>query len=198
MMNKESNSVYCDVQGSHCKHFSWRSIFAGAFVAIGLTFLFNLLTTGLGLTLYTPNEQGAHILGWGALVWMVVGSYITMFVAGWVTGLQSAWGHKITVCKGFLLGFLTWSLYLVISLLILSHVAQSASLAFLKGAFMYVGAESNAAVVTQHTEVAVQTIHKMGLATLSTFIIVAVGAIGACVGACCGISHCRKCCPTTK
>lgn len=206
----------------HChRHLSWSGVIAGALVAIGLTFLFNILTTGLGLSLYTKNDQGMQALTVAGLIWLILGVYFIFFFAGWVAGKVAARnltcdGYHGRHCGGgFIHGFLTWTLYLILSLLILSHIGEATSLRFFRSSFTSVGsdmdtttttkiesnvganAKSGEAVIERSSKaidsnIMTKDIHQLGWVTLTTFFIFALGALGACIGACCAISHCKK------
>lgn len=168
--------------GCHKKYIHWRPIFAGAVVALGLTFLFNLLTVGLGLSFFTTDSGGQTVLVFSGLAWMVLGGYITLFIAGWVTGRQVCHG-SYHCCVGMVHGFMVWTLYLVASLFIVSHVSDVASLVVLKNAF----------IANSGHLIDVVAVNKLGVVALSTFIIFAVGALGACIGAYCGIKASERC-----
>ena len=62
------------MQNEHCepcgKYISLHAIFVGALVALGLTFLFNLLTVAIGLTLFTKNPSGQMILTFAGFAWI--------------------------------------------------------------------------------------------------------------------------------
>lgn len=177
-----------------CKHLSWYAVWVGALVALGLTFLFNLLTVGIGLTLYTVDDQGMQVIRWSGLAWMFVGGYIMLFIAGWCTGKQICNGFSFHPCNGILHGFMAWTVYLIISVILFSFFIEATSTTLMKNAFFNItlGSNANPTSSTPNPD-AVQT---MGLATLSTFLLFAIGALGSCIGAYCGIKasqECHKC-----
>lgn len=107
---------------------SWSAIIAGAFVAIGLSFLLNLFDIGIGLSAYstTTTEKGARALAFGGYIAMVIGVMVAMFVAGWVSGFIAK--PKCTSgCHGVLYGFLTWCLALILSFILLGQATQFVS-----------------------------------------------------------------------
>lgn len=198
----------------HHKHLSWSGIIAGAFFAVGLTFLFNLLTTGLGLSLFTRNEHGMAVLTVAGLIWLVLGVYFIFFFAGWATGKIAASNLACTdgstkhCGSGMLHGFLAWTLYLIVTLLILSHIGEATSMKFYKTSFTSIGSDVDTTTTKIESDTKVsqgavlenekagnlttRDINKLGWATLITFFIFALGALGACIGACCGASHCQR------
>ena len=155
-------------------YLSLRSILVGAVTAIGLTFLFNTLTTGLGLTLYTQNETGQAALTLLGFIWMLAGGFIMLFVAGWITGrfASQCCHYECNRCGNhLLLGFVMWSTYLLISLLIVG----SLNLPTIAG---YIGSYG---VISTNYQINIE-----GLATLATFFILLSGVIGSCLGTCMG------------
>ncbi|MCS5711290.1 hypothetical protein [Candidatus Berkiella aquae] len=147
---------------NHCLHYykvktiNWSAVISGAMIAFGLTFLFNLLTLGIGLTIISTSEQGVRDLAFNGFIWSLIGGVIILFIAGWKTGKliklhpsDIAYCHEklnanlaqasapMEVCKtkccyhGMTHGFLAWALYLIISLVftfLLSHATAVSSL----------------------------------------------------------------------
>lgn len=109
-----------------CKHYlSWTAIIAGAFVAIGISFLFDLFGMGISLSAYsaTTTQTGANALAFGGYIAMVFASMIAMFAGGWVSGYI---GRPIctTGCHGILYGFVTWCLALILSFILVAYAAD--------------------------------------------------------------------------
>jgi hypothetical protein len=193
----------------HCqpcgKYISWQAILGGSLVALGLTFLFNLLTIAIGLSLFTQNTTGKMALTFGGFAWILIGIYIILFLSGWVTGRIVNHRHSLHGANGFLHGFLTWTLYLIISLFALSHMASDSAAALLKTTAVNTEIDSNESVqagtentgdsssVKAQSAQETKSVHKRGITTFSTFFIFLVGAIGCCVGAGYGIRESRKC-----
>ena len=197
-------------QDGHCvKCFSWKAVLAGALVAFGLIFLFNLLTVGGGLSMYTRTEKGLEVLVSLSYLWTLVGSFLMLFIAGLVTSMilyhyQSTESHHYMVH-----GFVTWVLYVLISLTFVSHLNE-ASIITLPQNFLNVSsttlASTDATAITSNTaqnagniDVATQKeVHKIGLATLGAFFIFFVEVIGCCFGAHCGLDFCQRRCASPK
>jgi hypothetical protein len=141
-----------------------------------------LLTIGVGFALFNRTPDGVVALTFATVAWMIVGSYMTLFVAGWVTGRLVYNEYSFHLANGILHGFVTWSLYLIISIVLLALMSQPASAAILKSFFINVTADSTSIDV-----------HKLGYATIVTFFIFFIGAAGCCIGSSCGIKESKKC-----
>lgn len=176
-----------------CKHLSWYAVWVGALVALGLTFLFNLLTLGLGLSLYTVNEQGMQTIRWGVLAWMFVGSYILLFISGWSAGKQICNGFSFHPCNGILHGFMSWVLYLMISVFLFSFFIEAATTALTKNAFINITLGQGTSQGINTPVPNQEAVQNVGIATLSTFLLFAIGALGSCIGAYCGIRASKEC-----
>lgn len=172
-----------------CRYLSWHGIFAGVAVAIGLTFLFNLLTVGLGLSLATRNDSGATALAFGGIAWMIVGSYIVLFIPGWVSGRIVSQDCSMSVGCGLLHGFVTWSIYLMLSWVLLSFMTDELTAAILHSLFVGFPAEQTAAAVND-----IQTANRTGYAGLLSFVIFLVGALGCTIGGACGVKDYKRGC----
>lgn len=166
-----------ELEQSHFKQVSWRAVFCGAVIALGLTFLFNLLTVSVGLSLYTKNDTGQMILGFVGFAWMMVGGYVLLFLAGWVTGKLSHFEGNHRCMYGTIVGFIMWSTYLLLSLLIVALVNKP---------FVMDVIGSFSAILHTHNE---KVPTAVGLTGLGTFIIFLMGAIGACAGTCFGLKR---------
>lgn len=185
------NSQQCNTPCG--KYVSWHAILAGAMTALGLTFLFNLLTVGLGLTMYTHNEQGMQVLAFAGFAWILIGIYILLFLSGWVTGRLVHRDYSLHCCNGALHGFIMWALYLILSILILSHMTET-TVILLKSTLATVSPETVASTTNAATTTATTSdIHKAGWSALGTFLVFFGGAFGACVGALYGIREGKKC-----
>jgi uncharacterized membrane protein YoaT (DUF817 family) len=170
-----------DQLNSQCaKYFSFKGVMVGAVVAFGLMFLFTLLTLGGGLASYTKTDQGLQTLIFISYLWIIVGSFFVFYIAGlvssWVAYPTSNCDHRNSILNGFV----TWVLYVMISLIFLSG-ASDTTIAIYPQTFI-----TNTASTVQHEA------QKIGLATLAAFFIFFVQVIGSCFGAWCGM-ECRRC-----
>lgn len=125
-MNREplvtGQNVSCHTGQFKC--LSWSAIIAGAFVAIGLGFLLNLFGIAIGLTAYTTTPEGVTTLAVGGYIGMAIGVLVVMFVAGWVSGFLGYCAGCVHCNIGALYGFVTWSLALILTILLTSSVGQ--------------------------------------------------------------------------
>lgn len=190
-----------NMQAQNCcthKSMSWGAILTGALVALGLTFLFNLLTIAIGLSLFTQNADGAKVLTFAGYAWVLIGGYIILFIAGWIAGRLVHHHCRLHWCNGVLHGFVTWTLYLILSMLVLAHMATPASVALLRTTFVsvteYDQPTQSDTTATSGTVSETKIAHKAGHVALGSFFIFLVGAFGCAVGAAYGIRECRKEC----
>jgi len=197
------------MHNEHCqpcgKYTSWNAIFSGTLMALGLTFLFNLLTEAIGLSLFTQNPSGKMMLTFAGFAWILIGIYIILFLSGWVTGRIVHHRHSLHGANGCLHGFLVWTAYLIISLFALTYMASDSAAALLRTTTVnsQINSEVTTLSATESTDDSsnartkntqeTKSVHKIGLETFATFFIFLVGAIGCCVGACYGIRESRKC-----
>lgn len=184
--NMKTQTKY-DTTKRPCRYIAWNGVFAGVAVAIGLTFLFNLLTIGLGLTLATRSEAGQTALTWGGVAWMVVGSYIVLFIPGWISGRMVSEDCSMSVCCGFLHGFVTWSIYLALSWILLSFLTDDLTASIMNT--LFVGAPGEA----PNTINELQAANRTGYAGLFSFGIFLIGALGCTIGGACGIKDYKRC-----
>ncbi len=179
--------------GCISKSLSWGAVLTGALVALGLTFLFNLLTIALGLSLYTQNADGAKMLTFAGYAWVLIGGYIILFLSGWVAGRLVHHHCILHWCNGILHGFVTWTVYLILSMLVLSYMATPASVSLLRTTFMTITDKTTTPTPnTQNDSSSTpQTVHKAGHAAFGSFFIFFVGALGCAAGAAYGVRERR-------
>ncbi|MGB3775253.1 MAG: hypothetical protein WA951_08355 [Leeuwenhoekiella sp.] len=98
---------------------SWAAIFAGAVTAISVSFMLNMLGLGIGLSSIDPmTEQNTmEGLGTGTLIWWGLSNLAALFVGGLVAGRMAGFPSK---SDGGLHGFLSWTLYTLLSVYILT------------------------------------------------------------------------------
>jgi hypothetical protein len=77
---------------------SWEAIFAGAFVALALSVLLNLLGAAIGLSvgnwMHADSAEAERTL-WGVGIWATIASLIALFIGGWVTSQVTAGENKM-------------------------------------------------------------------------------------------------------
>jgi len=191
--NLTDNSTIHQLPNHQHKLLCWKAIFAGAIFAVGISFLFNLLTVGLGLSLYTESPDGKLAFTFAGVAWIMIGSYITLFVAGWVAGRLVSDQHSFHLANGMFHGFMAWSIYLIISVVLISLMADVVSGAMLKSFFIDISNHQTTQGVVSQVNVSTVHANKLGHAGLVTFFIFLLGALGSCVGASCGIKESKRC-----
>lgn len=93
---------------------SWGSIFAGAFVGVGVWLLLHLLGMSIGLIAVDPNDPSSlRGVGIGTGVWSLIAPILALFVAGYATGQLAGPLRRMT---GAIHGAVMWSLATVASL----------------------------------------------------------------------------------
>jgi hypothetical protein len=173
---------------------SWGAVLTGALVALGLTFLFNLLTIALGLSLYTQSTDGAKVLTFAGYAWVLIGGYIILFISGWIAGRLVHHHCILHWCNGILHGFVTWTVYLILSMMVLSYMATPASVSLLRTTFMSITDESTTSINPDRqsdSKSTPQTVHKAGHVAFGSFFIFLVGALGCAAGAAYGVRERR-------
>ncbi len=111
------------VHSNDCMCFSWKPVFAGALIIMGLTFLLNLFSTAIGLTAFTTGSDGVESIALGGLLGTAIGIIASMFAAGWLTGyLGQRYCSKRHL--GCLYGFLAWCLALIFAIFLAAHAQE--------------------------------------------------------------------------
>lgn len=186
----------------HLKRISWTAIFAGAFVGIGASFLLNLFCIGVGLSAFTATPEGVTVLAVGGFIGLIIAAFVSMFAAGWVAGFVARpfSSHRHL---GELYGFITWSVALILTVLMASHVGKFVSdfsdttvLARPHTAVVDVTTRDTAPIVSKSTATnpatGEQTTHAtvnaekatnaVGTTAFATFFLFFIGAIASCFG----------------
>ncbi len=112
-------STYATDISRKFKNISWGAIFAGAAVALAAIFLLNLLGAGIGLTSLNPAQEQEPFqgMGTGTIIWWSVSNLIALFAGGIVAGRMAG---LTTLIDGALHGLLSWCLYALLSLYLMS------------------------------------------------------------------------------
>jgi hypothetical protein len=182
----------CSMHKEDCRCFSWRPVFAGALVALGLSFLLNLFSGAIGLMAFTTNDQGIENLALGGMIATALGIVASMFAAGWVSGYlgsrSCSKGHL-----GALYGFLTWCL----ALLVMVFIADSMT----KYVVFYTHFISGTPVSPAAAATSVANAVKSSVADKSlvvsayvVFILFFLSAFASSLGGHCGMRHAAKNC----
>lgn len=193
------------------KCISWSAIITGAFVAIGLGFLMNLFGIAIGLSAFKTSPEGVKTLAIGGYFGLLIGTVVIMFAAGWVSGYLGR-GNCLNRDMGALYGFTTWSLTLIMTVLLASQLSQftisNSSLDYPSRYAQYNISgtrNSEAPIATQstHSDTHAPTnttivvneekaAHLLGLSLLLTFALFIAGALASCFGGYFGLGRCKK------
>lgn len=192
---------------------SWSGVFAGALVAIGLSFLLNLFAVAIGLSAFRMSAQGAATFAIGGYAGMVVGIVAVMYVSGWIAGFIGR-AHCATPQCGALYGFVAWCVALVMLVFIAMQTSDVVTVNFQPLANHYavvaqttdntvndqqnvVAPSKNAskANVTTSTVNANKAAETLGLSLFLTFALFFIGAVSSALGGYCGTkSKCSTSC----
>jgi len=197
--------------GCCCSCISWSAIISGAFVALGLSFLLFSFASAIGLSAFKISADRVTSIAIGGFIAMLIGGIIVMFVSGWVAGFLNrgrCGDHRI----GLLAGFLAWSLGLIITAILTTHVGQMLNINYITapetkmnssqvtpGVYgqLFADNKANERSVAKATEVKIatdeeKTINEFGKALFLTFILFLAGAIASALGGYCGMCSCPK------
>lgn len=169
---------------------SWTAVIIGGLVGLGLSFLLNLFSVSIGLSLVSTTQEGIATLAIGGFIGLLIGAIISMFMAGFTAGYL---GQPYCVKRnlGVLYGFSAWCVGLVLMVVLTSHITH------------YVAAYSDFIVHPTVVEVvnnnvspvalsasgsadvvvnAQKTTNNLGITSLLIFILFFVGAVASCFG----------------
>lgn len=175
-----------------CKCISWKPIFAGALVAIGLSFLLNLFSVAIGLTAYTTNSSGAETMVFGGLLGTAIGIIAAMFAAGWVSGYLGQ-RHCTKKNIGCMYGFLTWCVALIVSIFLMSHAVEYVTLYghFISGSVATAMATAEPASQVANTVSGMNT-ESVVVSAFILFVLFFLSAFACSLGGYCGMRHVCK------
>lgn len=178
----------------------WAALFAGAFVGVGLGFLLNLFGMAIGLSAYSSTPNGATVIAIGGVIGLLIGAIAAMGTAGFVAGYLGRFHH--CYCHGGVLyGFITWSLALILSALLIipmSHYVSfyednlNPSFAPVEISHAVTGANVDAVNPNNPSTppASVQSKH-LAWSGWVLFILFFVGALSSCIGGCYGM-RCKR------
>lgn len=192
----------CKVHHGHCM--CWSAIFSGALVGVGLAFLLHMYGVAIGLSAYSSSPDGASTIAIGGVLGMLIGVIAAMATAGFVAGYLGH-HHYHHTHGGVIYGFITWSLVLILSVLIAGPLMQYAD-NYNDALSKPVSVQSQnagdekagettitAPKVKVETATSVKEITPKELAWSGwiVFGLFFIGALSSCVGACCGMG-CKR------
>lgn len=176
---------HCHKHHHYLSHITWTAIILGTLVAIGIGFLFSLFNIGIGLYSFTLDPQIMGNIAIVGYIWLIICGIITLFIAGWVAGRIAAFSH-LRRRFGVLVGFATWTLALIVTLAMTSHINTLlptnvhviASPAATNEMIQTVTSPGDNKVTVNAEKVT----NAIGKVTLATFILFLLSAIASCVG----------------
>lgn len=205
-MQGDRTMVVGHEHGHMCCHkrFSWTAVLAGALVGIGLSFLLNLFSIAIGLSIFSTTQEGVATFAIGGLIGIFIGTIVAMFVGGYTAGFL---GRPFCVKRthGAMYGFIAWCLALLIMAVFTTHIGRyvSAYTNFLSHPTVVVAtdvpvnAANTANATSSNTTPAVMVVgteKSIGGIAMTAFIVFAVffvGALSSAIGGHCGM-HCRR------
>lgn len=99
---------------------SWGSIFAGVVTFIALFMTFSLIGSAIGFGMVEPTSNNPlDGVGTGLMIWTVVTLILSLFGAGFVSGLAA---RRV----GLVHGFLTWATSMIVTIVMLSYLTIGA------------------------------------------------------------------------
>lgn len=104
-------------------YISWTPIFSAAIIGVGLNFLLNLFALSLGLSSFAIAASGKTYFSFAGFVCFCVSSLIAMFCTGWIAGKLSIPTFQQRIWGAFI-GFLAWSLLLIMTIILLMNMIQ--------------------------------------------------------------------------
>lgn len=150
---------------------SWAGVTIGALAAIGLSFLFGLFATSIGLSALSTTGDKTFLIG--GFLGMLILTIFSMGLAGWIAGFlgkPSCSSHNM----GCIYGFAAWCLALIVLILISSSVGPfiAASVAHL----------TNTPSVNPEAVPTTQQIENTAWVTFLTFVLFFIGALSSTLG----------------
>ncbi len=116
----------CDISTSRMfclKRISWNAILVGALIGIGLSFLLNLFSVAIGLSIVKTTQEGLATLAIGGFIGLLIGTIVSMFVAGLAAGYLGR-PYSIKRNLGIVYGFTTWCSALILMMLLASPIGS--------------------------------------------------------------------------
>lgn len=184
-MNNQENVLH----PIECKCFYWKPIIAGALTAIGFSFLLNLFSVAIGLTVFTVNDQGMENIAIGGLIATALGIVVSMFASGWIAGYLGN-RHCTKRHLGALYGFLTWCLALIIMVFLAVHITKYINFY----THFISGTQASLAVTAAGTQLSVPAPQESHLVigTYVVFFLFFLSAFASTLGGLCGMCHTCK------
>ncbi|ASQ45598.1 hypothetical protein [Legionella clemsonensis] len=179
-------------KGECYPYLSWTAIFSAAIIGVGLNFLLNLFSLGLGISSFSIDLQGKTSLSFAGFICFCISSIIAMFFTGWFAGKLSPPMLQGRLWGAFY-GFLAWSLLLIITVLIITNMIQflafhsnfTSNLVSVKLTHSAPMLTETIAHITKSSPLSfnIETTKKvLTLNAMLTFILFFLGALSSCIG----------------
>lgn len=182
-----------------CTRICWTAIFSGALIGLGLAFLLQLYGVAISLSAYNASSNGAQTIAVGGLIGLLIGVLFSMGIAGFVSGYL---GRMYSHCHDSVIyGFLTWTLALVLSALMvlpLTHYVAGyshalASSATTSNASSHDSTASNSSANTEDNATQAKVRDALTGGSWVLFFLFFIGAISSCIGAYLGLRTKKSC-----
>ncbi len=119
MESSRETKHYREKHESNVSRVSWAAIFGGTLIMLITLMLLSLLGFGIGIASINPMEESQPLqgIGTGALIWWVISNIIAVFAGAFTAAKLTNLSYKFS---GILHGILTWSLYSLISFILMT------------------------------------------------------------------------------
>lgn len=119
MESSRESTRYTEIQETRVSRVSWAAIFGGTLIMLITLMLLSLLGIGIGIGSIKPMEEAQPLqgIGTGALIWWVISNIIAVFAGAFTAAKLTNLSYKYS---GMLHGILTWSLFTLISFMLLT------------------------------------------------------------------------------
>lgn len=119
METSRETTHYTEVHETRVSRVSWAAVFGGTLIMLITLMLLSLLGIGIGIGSINPAEEARPLqgIGTGALIWWVISNILAVFAGAYTASKLTNLSYKYS---GILHGILTWSLYTVISFVIMT------------------------------------------------------------------------------
>jgi hypothetical protein len=119
METSRETTSYTEIQETRISRISWAAVFGGTLIMLITLMLLSLLGIGIGIGSINPMEESQPFkgVGTGALIWWVISNLIAVFAGGFTAAKLTNLSYK---SSGILHGLLSWSLYTLISFLLMT------------------------------------------------------------------------------
>jgi hypothetical protein len=121
METPRETSHYTEIQEGETRvsRVSWAAVFGGTLIMLITLMLLSLLGIGIGIGSINPLEEAQPLqgIGTGALIWWVISNLLAVFAGAFTAAKLTNLSYKYS---GVLHGILSWSLYTLISFIIMT------------------------------------------------------------------------------